>query len=96
MHFSDSEMIIPRRGSTFTRRDSGEYVRDDGKESLFYLMIQKITRFSYPDSDNNKLVRLQISDQNEFKKARNTEIGTRPRTRPAVWWELETSIVILP
>ena len=68
MHFSDSEMIIPRRGSTFTRRDSGEYVRDDGKESLFYLMIQKITRFSYLHFDYTKLIRFHISDQNEFKK----------------------------
>ena len=27
--------MVYRRNSTFTRRDSGEYVRDDGKERAF-------------------------------------------------------------
>ena len=33
------EMMNQRRNSTFTRRDSGEYVRDDGKAADFIIFL---------------------------------------------------------
>ena len=32
-------MMSQRRNSTFTRRDSGEYVRDDGKDQGFIILV---------------------------------------------------------